>query len=133
MSLLAPFLLLFALALINTLMAAVQLKGLLSRTLSIDSRQSLEDFKRIARRQMYQALVQMGLLVAACILGLYGILTGRLSLLLVIAVNGAIFGISRALQGIERRARSLPVSEEQLASEYRRVCEAWVRKPFPDF
>jgi len=133
MNLMILFLLLFALALANTVVAAVQVRGFLGRNTSIASRQILEDFKRMARWQMYQALFQVVFLVAACVLGVVGIITGRLSLLLVIAVNGAILVISKALQGAEKRARSLPAADEQLADEYRGVCETWVKKPFPDF
>ncbi len=133
MSLRGWFLFLFFLALINTLLAVIQLRGFLSRNSSIASWQNLEEFKRIARQQMYQALAAIGILGAACILGLYGIVTRQLSLLLVIVLNGAIIVIARMTKGIEERARSLPVDNEELAGQYKAICETWVKKPLPDF
>jgi hypothetical protein len=133
MTLKGVFILLFFLAGINTLIATIDLKGFLSRHSTITSKLVLDEFKNLARKNMYQALVQIVLLVSAGLMGLYGIFTHQLGLLLVIALNGAIIVMSKLTKGIEDRTRSLPVDDKSLEEQYLTICETWVEKPFPNF
>lgn len=133
MSLYAVFMLVFVLAVINALAGTASLHGFLSRTAAIASRPDLEAFKGVVRTQMYQALLQMGLLAASLVLGLAGLVSGRLGLLLVLAVNGVILALGLYGKRFETRARSLPVPDPSLADEYRRVGNVWLQKPLPDF
>lgn len=136
MSVMSWILVLFGVSLVNALAGIGGVRGFLSRNASIDSRQNLEDFEQMVRRQMYQALLQIGLLGAASILGIYGIISGRLTFvefLVFLLLNGVNFVIGKMGKGIEDRARSLPVKEEGLSSRYETVCKTWVRKPLPNF
>jgi hypothetical protein len=136
MSLMGWIVVLFSVSFLNFLAGIAGVKGFLSRNPSIDSRQNLQDFQQMVQRQMYQALLQIGLIGTASILGIYGIITGRLSFgefLVFLLLNGVNIVIGKIGKGIEGRARSLPVKEEGLASRYEAVCETWVKKPLPNF
>jgi len=133
MALKTLFLLVFAAAVINSLAGAASLHGYLSRTAAIASQADLERFKGLVRTQMYQALLQMGLLAGSLLLGVVGLVSGRLGVVLVLAVNGVIVGLGLFAKGLETRARTLPVRDPSLAEEYKRVCHAWLKKPLPDF
>lgn len=136
MSLIGVMLLLLSLAFLNIMFSIVGVKGFLSRYSSISSSKSLEDFKQMVRRQMYQALLQIILLGAVFILGSYGIISRKLSsmeLLLLIILYGFLVVIGRICSGIEKQARSLPVSNGTLASEYKAICQSWVKKTLPNF
>lgn len=124
---------LFGLAIVNGLIAGAGVQSFLSRGKAITTQTDLEEFKAMVRRQMYQALLQMVLLGAGCMIGLYGIFTGKLGLLLVLALNGSVFVMGAAFRGLERRARSFPVDDPGLQAEYARVCDSWLHKPTPDF
>lgn len=133
MSLYAVFLIVFVVAVINALAGTASLHGFLSRTASVATRADLEAFKGVVRTQMYQALLQMGLLATSLVLGLAGLFSGRLGLLLVLAVNGVILGLGLYGKGFETRARSLLVEDPSLVDEYRRVGNVWLKKSLPDF
>ncbi len=127
------FVLLLALAFINTVMSAVGIKKFLAVHPLIDSGQALESFKQMVRRQMYQTLIQIGVLIAANILALYGLFTGQINLLIVFLLNGVIFVMSKALKGFEAKAKDLEVSDASLKNQYEKICETWVKKPLPNF
>jgi len=67
----------FVLALVNFFIGMNSLKGFLASHSAISSSQDLEEFKGMVRQQMYQALLQLGLLGLTVVLGLYGIVSGR--------------------------------------------------------
>ena len=125
--------LVFGLAVVNGVIGGLGVQAFLSRGKPIATATDLAEFKAMARRQMYQALLQMVLLGAGCLIGLYGLLTGKLGLLLVLALNGLVFAMGMAFRGLESRARSLPVDDPELKAEYARVCNSWLHKPTPDF
>jgi hypothetical protein len=125
--------LLFALATINMLYSGIKMKSFLSGTQSISTAHDLENFKALARTQMYQSLIQIVVLGGGGLLGLYGIFIGEVGLMLVIGLNVAVFVIAKLIKGMENRVRDLPVNDGSLVTQYRAVCESWVKKPFPDF
>jgi len=133
MSLMDWIVLLFILAVVNLLLAVVQIWSFTSRTSTISNAQDLEDFKRLARRQMYQALGQLVFLVGAIGMSLYGLKTGQCNLLHVFGLSLAILATGLNSRPFEGRARSIPVEDESLAEEYAAICESWVKKPLPDF
>ena len=133
MGLIDWIILLFVLSVVNMLLAVIQIRGFLSRTAAIGNIEDLEDFKRLARRQMYQALVQLVFLVGAIGLSLYGVTTKECSLLHVFGLSLAILATGLISRPFERRVKSLEVEDEDLADEYAAVCESWVKKPLPDF
>lgn len=125
--------LVFALAIVNGIIAGGAVKSFLSRKKAISKTADLADFKTLARQQMYQAMLQMLLLGLGCVIGIYGLITARIGLLLVLILNGLVFAMGMMLKGIEKQARSLPVEDPALKSEYKRVCDSWLHRPFPDF
>ena len=133
MSLLAVYLLLFVLALINFSVGVVKLKSFQSQYSSIKYKGDLENFKSMARGQMYIALLQFVFLSAALVLGIYGLLKGELSLLVILFMNGIILILGKLCKRIEDNVRSLPVDDERFQAEYRDICSTWLHKPFPDF
>ena len=136
MSLIGWIIILFIIGLINLMIGIINVKKFLSEKTSIKTTQCLEDFKNMARRQMIQAILQIGVLGIMGILGIVGIVTGKLSLmefLLFLLLNVIIIIIGKFCSGVEEKVRSLTVEDEILASEYQSVCETWVHKPFPDF
>lgn len=133
MSLLGWYLLLFILALINFCIGVIKVKSFTSQYSSIKCIGDLENFKNLVRVQMYQALLQITFLSAALVLGIYGILKGELSLLVVLAMNVVILILGKSFKRIEDSTRSLPVDDERLQAEYRDICRTWLHKPFPNF
>jgi UPF0716 family protein affecting phage T7 exclusion len=125
--------LVFALAIVNGIIAGVGIQSFLSRKRSISTAADLAEFKAMARQQMYQALMQIVLLLSGLAIGTYGLLTDQIGLLLVIGLNAAVLIMGKAFTGMENRARSLPVNDPSLQEEYARVCVSWVKKPTPDF
>ena len=125
--------LVFALALVNGIIGGLAVKSFLSRTKSISTAPDLAALKTLARQQMYQALLQMALLGGGCIIGIFGLITAKIGLSLVLILNGLVFVMGMALKGTEKQARSLPVDDPALQMEYKRVCDSWNHKPFPDF
>jgi len=126
------FVLLF-LTFINTLLATIKLKGYLSRNASINNEQNMKEFKQMVCFQMYQALIQVGIWIIASILSLYGMITNKLDIFFILIFGVACFGIAKINERSEKRAQSLTVNDEKLASQYKAVCETWLKKPFPDF
>lgn len=133
MSLYGVFMLIFVLAVINWLVAMLGLRGFLARTPAIGSEADLLALKGVVRTQMYQALLQIVLLVTSLLIGVYGLFTKQFGLLLIFGVNGVILVLGLLGKSTETRCRSLPVRDERFAAEYRRVCASWTGKPLPDF
>lgn len=117
-----------------SLWSRAQVHGFLAETQSIDNGADLERFKGLARRQMRLSLAMIVLLVTGMIIGLALVKKyGGSFLLVIIVLNAVVFGLGMFHKGGEERARRLPTGSEALATEYRRVCETWVKKATPDF
>jgi hypothetical protein len=125
--------LVFGLALVNGVASGIGVQSFLSRTKAIRSARDLASFKSMVRQQMLQAMLQMLLLLSGCVIGIYGIITSQIGLLLVILLNGLILISGLVLRGSEQKARALPVEDPTLRQEYERVSKSWTSKPFPDF
>ncbi len=117
-----------------SLWSRAQVHGFLAETPSIRDAADLERFKELARLQMYLALSMIVLLVTGMIIGLVLLKEyGASALYVVILVNAVVFGLGMFHKKGEVRARNLRTASEALTTEYRRVCEAWVKKATPDF
>ena len=117
MTLLYWYILLLALDVVLIFAAAAHIRAFLARNPAITDIQGLDSFKRMVRLQMYGALVGIVLLVGSGLIGIYGIVTSQISLLLVILLNGGIFGLAYLAKFIEKHAKSLKV-DLALAKEY---------------
>ena len=133
MNLLDWIYLFFALAIVNSLIAAFGLLSFLSRTSSISSSLDLDNLKRLAQQQMYRTLASLGILVAGGVLCIYGLVTKQVTLVLILILNGIVLAAAIPVVLFEKRARNLKVEDGLLADQYRAVCNTWVKKPFPDF
>jgi len=127
------FVLLLSLAVVNSLIAGVGVRRFLSLHPLIGNQQDLESFKEMVRRQMYQALLQIGFLGIANIVGLYGLLTHRIHLLLIIGLDVAVIILSQGMKKTEEQARAMNVVNVALEGQYKDICETWVKKALPDF
>lgn len=127
------FVLLLSLAFINSLISFGSIKKFLSLYPLINSSQDLEEFKQMVRKQMHQTLVQIGLLGVANIVAIYGIITRRINLLLVIVLDVVLIVLSKSFKKVEEQARTLKISDANLTDQYQSVCKTWVKKAFPDF
>lgn len=127
------FFIAMALALVNSLLAYAGLRQFLARHPRLADRAGLDTFKQVVRRQMYQALLQLVLLGAANLAGLYGLVTGRINLLVIIAANVVIFTLAKHFKKNEEEARSLEVDDPSLSGEYETVCDNWLKKALPGF
>lgn len=125
--------LLYALAMVNWGFGIAALKSFLSGTQAIASNLDLQNFATLVRRHMFQAMLQVVLLVAGMFLGIYILVTGKAGFLLIIAMNGFIFAAGMLGKPLEERARSLKVLDLLLEERYKAICTTWVEKPFPDF
>lgn len=100
----------------------------------ISSTTALEDFKALARRNMYFALVQIGVLGLGILLGIALIgMYGLLGFVVVLVANAALLAAGYRGSRLEKRARSLPAAEDSLRQEYQHVSQSWVKKALPDF
>ena len=133
MSLINWVVLLLALSVMNISLSIIQIRGFLSRTAAIRNAEDLANFKRLARRQMRQVVLQAVFLFGAIGLSLYGMVTDRCSLLHVLGLSLAILATGLIIKPFESRIRSLPVEDESLAEEYAAVCHSWVKRLLPDF
>jgi hypothetical protein len=123
----------FGLASANMLAAHLRNRSFLLETPAISSTADIERFKSLARWNMYSALLQIGLLGAAGMLGVIGLVKGQVGILLILVLNGAILALSKYAKGMEARTQSLEVREALLETQYRSICSTWLHRAFPDF
>ncbi|MCD4846953.1 MAG: hypothetical protein K8R76_02035 [Candidatus Aegiribacteria sp.] len=129
-------LLLFVLGIINLIAGVKGIRSFLSQDSSIRTYQNLENFKSMVRKQMYQALLQLVILGTMTVIGIVGMLVGKLNFsgtLLFLTLNVINIFAGKWGKGFEKKARSLKVESPNLLDEYKSVCRTWFRKPFPDF
>lgn len=110
------------------------LNTFLARHPAVQGTATFEEYKQIVRGQMYAALVYLVLGIASLLLAIALAVSGGLATVaLVVAVNVPLLLLGQSNKKIEERVRALPCSDPQLAGEYARVGESWVRRPLPDF
>ena len=128
------FAVLYFLGMAISLWCTLEIKEFLKVTPCIDDEQSLDQFKNIARRNMYAALAIIVIYGTGAIVGVLLIFRYGLSGLIgVILTNAVVFGSGMYLSRLEKKSRSLPCATEDLAQQHQEISEKWVKKPFPDF
>lgn len=111
-----------------------ELNAFLKGHAEIQDENDLDDFKRMARKNMYGAICFLALAIPTFLLGIYFIVqTGWLSLVLVLAIHASFHFPSKKLQSLEAAARNLPCADDVLLSSYRKIGETWMKKALPDF
>lgn len=134
MNLVAVYIILYVYAVAASIFVVAQTKRFLQTTRSIDDGNTLNRFKSLARVNSWLALVQLVVMLAGMVLGIWLIISqGMKMLLMVLIANGVVFAFGKYLKGFEEQTRSLPSAPGLITDEYRRVCSSWVQKPFPDF
>jgi hypothetical protein len=113
--------------------ALTQLRQFLGAVTAIGDEAMLQGYKALVRSQMYLALFGIACMLAGLLLGMFLILArGLKGLAVVLLTNVVVLLLGLYLKRVEERARSLVVIPA-LADEYRRVSQAWLQKPLPDF
>jgi len=129
-------LLLPAIAVVNALVHGSQLRAFLQRTPAFDTYQNIVDFEKVVARQMYAALLQIGLLVAPGLIFVLGLIRGALAVedfLYVVLPSFVILAIGVAFKQVEYKVRSIPVNDPILAERRDHIVKVWNSKPFPDW
>jgi hypothetical protein len=117
-----------------SLWSHLQVRQFVAETPTIADQHCLERYKDLVRVQMYVALFIIGLLGTGALVGMVLVSRyGCIAFLFVMAGSVCLIASSLFMRTWEVRARSLAAGSEALAVEYRRVSEAWVKKPLPDF
>ena len=125
--------LLFSAAIINMIFVVYKIKSYLNSHEKISDFQDLEEFKNMARLQMYLALIQLVILGSMNIIGLYGLITFRIGFMFLIYIDLIVIALGMAFKNIEKKATTLEMEDMMLYDEYSSVCQCWKSKPFPDF
>ena len=126
--------LLFAAIMINFIYSLWDIKKYLSKFSVIEDYYSFEEFKSLARKHMYIALIQMILLITFNIVAIYGLLFSEfVTLIYILTFDLIIFLAGYYGKIIENRIMGIEVSEKVMKEEYDRICVSWKSKPFPDF
>ncbi len=133
MTLKGIFILLFFLAIINGTVSHIKIRKFLQGTRAIDTRIDLEKFKDMVRTQMKMALLQIAIQGIMLFVGLYGLIVGKIGLLLIIFLNGIIIVISLFFKKTEKMAKSMKSQEEEFRKEYNEICIKWDKNPLADF
>lgn len=127
------FVLLFSIAILNSIFSYIKLRRFISDTTQITSENDLEKFKDMVRTQMKMAILQMAIMALMLITGIYGIITQELSLIFVILLYAIIMIAGMFFKKAENTAKSLKVADDGLRQNYKGICKKWDKKPFPDF
>lgn len=101
----------------------------------IDTAEAIAALQSVAKRSMYGALVQIGVLGLGNALFLYGYVTDQLdgtALLVNLALNGIVLGVAKKLEREEYRIRETSASPE-LQMQVAEINETWVKKALPTF
>jgi len=110
-----------------------QVQRFLRSNPSIISAEGFDNFKRLARVNMYVALVYIVLSVPALLIGIYITYTyGVFGLVVVLAISVPQYLLGKYMKRVEDKSRSLECST-LYADEHRRIGETWVKKALPDF
>ena len=129
-------LLLPVVAVVNAIVHGSQLKAFLERTPGFATYQDIVEFEKVVARQMYAALVQIGLLVAPGVVFVVGLIRGVLSpgdILYVVVPSFVILALGVAFKTIENKVRSIPVGDAILEERREHIVKVWMTKPFPDW
>jgi hypothetical protein len=134
MILIYAFVLLNVGVVVFSLWATRDLQEFLNRNPRISGDQSLEEYRQIARKNMYAALAAIVVLLAALALSLTIILRfGLTGLAISLTGNVLIFVLSAFVKKYEKRAKTLPADTEELAAQYGQITKAWEKRLLPNF
>jgi hypothetical protein len=125
-----------AIAVVNALVHGSQLRAFLQRTPAFATYQDIVDFEKVVARQMYAALLQIGLLVSPGIVFVVGLVRGALDIndfLFVLLPALAIGALGAAFKVLENTVRAIPTDDPILEERRDHIVRVWNSKPFPDW
>jgi hypothetical protein len=125
-----------ALAAVNALVHGSQLRAFLRRTPAFTTYQHIVDFEKVVARQMYAALLQIGLLASPAIIFVIGFVRKALAssdILFVILPALVIAALGMAFKNLEYKVRSIPADDPILEERRDHIVKVWNSKPFPDW
>ncbi len=134
--LLAAMLLSPALAIVNALIQGRGLKQFLDTTPELASSLDLENFKRVAGRQMWAALAQAVLLLIAPACFFWGLMIHSLTpgdFVWILLPSVIVILVARSFRTLELKAWAIPAADDSLAGERDRIVKVWKTKPLPDW
>ncbi len=111
----------------------MQVRQFLSQHSSIDGTAQLEDFKRLARVNMYVAIVYLALAIPSILLTIYiTYTTGLYGFVIAIAVSTPAYFFGKYSKKFEEQARTM-ACDAAYDYEHKRISHAWVKNLLPDF
>jgi len=125
-----------AMALVNSVVQGRNLKEFLDRTPEFASNLDIENFKRVAGRQMRAALAQAALLIVPPVCFFWGLMIGSLSpgdFVWILLPSVIVILVARSFRKLELKAWSLPTDIEDLAVARDRIVQVWKTKALPDW
>jgi hypothetical protein len=125
-----------AMAAINALVHGSQLRAFLQRTPAFTTYQDIVEFEKVVARQMYAALLQIGLLASPAIVLVIGLVRKVLAahdILFVILPALAIAALGMAFKHLENKVRAIPAKDPILEERRQHIVRVWNGKPFPDW
>lgn len=131
---LVPYLALSAILLALSLWGRSELARFLETHASLDGMAAFEDYKSLARGNMYGALAYLVIGVLSMIVGIVLVFQNPLvGLAAVIGCNVVLYFLGDANKKMEIRVRNLPCGDPARAEQCRQIGETWVHKPLPNF
>lgn len=99
--------------------------------------EQLDEFKALARRQMYAALVALVCIIGPYVLYWIGYFKDVLRWtdfwLFAVLPSLAVAAVGKLCKPIEQRVQQMPVEDETLRRERDRVVQVWMKEPFPNW
>lgn len=129
-------LLLPAIAAVNALVHGSQLYRFLQRTPAFDTYQNILDFEKVVARQMYAALLQIGLLASPAIIFVVGLVRKALAgndILFIMLPALAIAALGMAFKRLENMVRTIPAEDPILLERRDHIVRVWNNKALPDW
>ncbi len=125
-----------ALALVNAVVQGRALKEFLDKTPELASSLDLENFKKMAGRQMWAALGQAVLLLIAPACFFWGLMIHSLTpgdFVWILLPSVIVILVARSFRSLELKAWAIPAADDSLAVERDRIVKVWRTKPIPDW
>lgn len=111
----------------------MQVRQFLSQNSSINGPAQLEDFKRMARINMYVAIVYLALAIPSVLMTIYiTMTTGLYGFVVAMAVSTPAYFFGKYSKKFEEQARTMSC-DAAYDHEHKRVAHAWVKNLLPDF
>ena len=125
-----------ALAIFNVVIQGRGLRQFLDTTPQLSSSLDLENFKKVAGRQMWAALAQAALLLIAPACFFWGLLIHSLTpadFVWILLPSVVVILVARSFRSLELRAWAIPATGDYLMAERDRIVKIWRTKAFPNW